>query len=144
MRIGLYLIIGLALGCSSAPSDQLRLHQGLRDSAATDLPSPSVATPAQPAAAGPIVSAAEVSRGTLQLPLLPAPILRMRTAEYFVEGDESALMTVFYFGAGQGGSVEANVNRWVGQMQQPDGSSSQEAADIAHVPSGISMSLLST
>jgi hypothetical protein len=55
----------------------------------------------------------------------------MRAAEYVVEGDESALMTVFYFGAGQGGSVQANVDRWVGQMQQPDGRSSQDVAEVS-------------
>jgi hypothetical protein len=35
-----------------------------------------------------------------------------------VEGGEVA---VFYFGAGQGGGVEANVQRWVNQFQRPDG-----------------------
>ena len=32
---------------------------------------------------------------------------------------------VFYFG-GSGGSVEANLQRWIGQMEQPDGRSSFE------------------
>ena len=41
------------------------------------------------------------------------------------KGDaEDAELIVYYFGAGGGGSAEANVNRWISQVQQPDGSSS--------------------
>ena len=49
----------------------------------------------------------------------------MRAATYTVpaaagdsEGGECA---VYYFGKGQGGSAEANVRRWIGQFQAPDG-----------------------
>jgi hypothetical protein len=38
---------------------------------------------------------------------------------------------VYYFGQGQGGGVEANVDRWVGQFQQADGKPSKAAAKIA-------------
>jgi hypothetical protein len=48
----------------------------------------------------------------------------MRVAEFTLpraDGDaEDAQLIVYYFG-GQGGSVDANIQRWVGQMQQPDG-----------------------
>lgn len=37
---------------------------------------------------------------------------------------------VYYFGQGQGGSVEANIDRWVGQFLQADGKPSK-AAKIA-------------
>jgi hypothetical protein len=36
-------------------------------------------------------------------------------------------LIVYYFG-GEGGSVEANMDRWVGQMQQPDGKPSKSVA----------------
>lgn len=58
----------------------------------------------------------------------PAPLVRrapksnMRVAEYGLEGAPEAELTVFYFGADQGGSVEANMTRWVGQFSQKDGS----------------------
>jgi hypothetical protein len=56
----------------------------------------------------------------------------MRMAQYKLpraEGDATdATLVVFYFGQGQGGSVEANLDRWVGQMQQPDGSPSKGKA----------------
>ena len=37
---------------------------------------------------------------------------------------------VYYFGSGQGGSVEANLDRWVGQFLQADGKPSRAAAKI--------------
>jgi hypothetical protein len=36
-------------------------------------------------------------------------------------------LVVYYFG-GSGGSVDANIDRWIGQMQQPDGRASSAAA----------------
>jgi len=38
------------------------------------------------------------------------------------EGAEPATLIVYYFGPGQGGSVEANVQRWQSQFSRPDGS----------------------
>lgn len=46
----------------------------------------------------------------------------MRAAEYGVQGDAQSELSVFYFGPGQGGAVDANVTRWLGQMKQADGS----------------------
>jgi hypothetical protein len=37
---------------------------------------------------------------------------------------------VYYFGPGQGGSVEANMDRWVGQFLQADGKPSKAAAKV--------------
>ena len=55
----------------------------------------------------------------------------MRVTEFLlprVPGDEeNAELVVFYFGGG-GGGVEANLERWIGQMEQPDGRSSFEVA----------------
>ncbi|WP_284662968.1 hypothetical protein [Myxococcus sp. SDU36] len=49
----------------------------------------------------------------------------MRAATYKLpaaKGDtEGAELAVFYFGPGQGGAVDANVKRWVGQFQTADG-----------------------
>lgn len=53
----------------------------------------------------------------------------MRLATYKVAPD--AECGVYYFGQGQGGSVEANLDRWVGQFLQSDGKPSKEAAKIA-------------
>jgi hypothetical protein len=60
------------------------------------------------------------------------PTSAMRIAQYKlpkVEGDpEDALLVLYYFGAQQGGAVQANIDRWIGQMQQPDGSASKDKA----------------
>jgi len=56
----------------------------------------------------------------------------MRAATYLIAaaaGDsEGAECAVFYFGTGQGGDVESNVQRWIAQFEQPDGSPSTKAA----------------
>lgn len=56
------------------------------------------------------------------------PTSNMRKAQYLLpraEGDtEDASLVVFFFGAGGGGGREANLSRWAGQFEQPDGSAS--------------------
>lgn len=56
----------------------------------------------------------------------------MRVAQYRlpkVAGDtEDASLVLYYFGQGQGGSTAANIERWVGQMKQEDGSASKDKA----------------
>lgn len=59
------------------------------------------------------------------------PARQMRVATYLIgEGVNEADCAVFYFGPNQGGSVEANIDRWIGQFNQPDGSSSKDKALI--------------
>src|SRR5262245_33108167 len=67
-----------------------------------------------------------------------APTSSMRVAEFTlpkVAGDpEDAALTVFYFG-GQGGSVQANLDRWISQMTQPDGKPSKDLAQTTKISS---------
>jgi hypothetical protein len=60
------------------------------------------------------------------------PSSEMRLAQYKLpkaDGDaEDALLVVFYFGPAQGGTTEANIDRWVNQVKQPDGSDSKGKA----------------
>ena len=55
----------------------------------------------------------------------------MRVAQYKLPkapGDtEDASLVLYYFGPGQGGSTTANIERWVGQMKQPDGSAAKDS-----------------
>jgi hypothetical protein len=53
----------------------------------------------------------------------------MRLATYTVA--PGAECGVYYFGQGQGGSVEANLDRWIGQFLQADGKPSKSAAKVA-------------
>jgi hypothetical protein len=77
----------------------------------------------------------------------PAPLTRrapkssMRVAEYGLEGDAAAELTVFYFGADQGGSIEDNMKRWTGQFTQADGSETKAKRDERMVK-GIPVALV--
>jgi hypothetical protein len=41
---------------------------------------------------------------------------------------EDATVTLYFFGTQQGGGVDANMDRWIGQMEQPDGKPSKQVA----------------
>ena len=60
------------------------------------------------------------------------PTSSMRVAQYKLPkaaGDlEDGSLVLYYFGQGQGGSTQANIDRWVNQMQQPDGKPSKDKA----------------
>lgn len=71
----------------------------------------------------------------------------MRVAEFVlpkVDGDpEDADLVVYYFGRSQGGDVEANINRWLGQMSQPDGRPSKDVATrAAATVNGLEITML--
>lgn len=75
------------------------------------------------------------------------PSSSMRIAEFTlpkVDGDaEGAQLTVFFFGATQGGSAQANIDRWIGQMTQPDGRASKDVAKPSTLTShGLPISLV--
>ena len=55
----------------------------------------------------------------------------MRLAEFVLakaQGDPEDADVIIYFFGGQGGDVESNITRWIGQMQQPDGKKSADRA----------------
>lgn len=76
------------------------------------------------------------------------PSSTMRLAEIRIApepGDpEPGEITVFYFGPGQGGTVQMNLDRWYAQMQQPDGSDSKAAgATETFKAAGMDVTLVS-
>ena len=68
-----------------------------------------------------------------------SPSSPMRRAQYRLpraEGDaEDAELVVFHF-PGQGGSVQANMDRWVGQFSKKDGSAAADSSKISKRESG--------
>ena len=62
------------------------------------------------------------------------PARQMRIATYRIHaiaGDpEDAECAVYFFGTGQGGSVEANLDRWAHQFTSPDGQSPAQPAKM--------------
>ena len=56
-----------------------------------------------------------------------------RMAQYEMKGEkgtEPATLTIFHFGPQGAGTVEANIDRWIGQFQQPDGRDSTQVAQL--------------
>lgn len=74
-----------------------------------------------------------------------APSSSMRLAEFTLAkaaGDaEDASVTVFFFGATQGGNVQANIDRWISQMAQPDGRASKDVAKTSSMTSASGLKL---
>ena len=56
----------------------------------------------------------------------------MRAASFVLSAKpkEEAELVVYYFGDGGAGSVQANLDRWVDQFQQPGGKSSKDASKV--------------
>jgi len=74
------------------------------------------------------------------------PASSMRVAEFTLphaaRDTDDAQLIVYYFG-GSGGSVAANIDRWLGQMQQPDGKPSAAVAKKeSRQVNGLTVSLL--
>ena len=73
------------------------------------------------------------------------PSNSMRKAQYRLPGTESAgdaELAVFVFPGG-GGGIQANINRWIGQFKQPDGSDSMEKTQIEKIESnGLPVSII--
>lgn len=99
--------------------------------------------PGHPTAGGAMGGAAQApAAGEVQLLWTdPAPWHRtqpassMRRAQFTipgVDGSGEGELAVFYFGAGQGGAVQDNLDRWYGQFTQPDGRASREVATTEH------------
>jgi hypothetical protein len=63
------------------------------------------------------------------------PVSSMRKAQYRlprVAGDtDDAELAVFYF-EGSGGSVQANIERWIGQFRKPDWTPASDTAKTTH------------
>jgi hypothetical protein len=123
---------------------------------ACDAPAPTVVStgsaPSQPASAPgqsrPMPAGASSSSDLkLQAPdgwISEQPSSSMRVAQYKLPGEAGdASLVVYYFGPGQGGSTDANLERWIGQMQQPDGSSSRAKAKTETTTvNGMNLTLL--
>ncbi len=102
--VGLMLLLGLGAGCDS--------QQGQAASGSL---------------AGELLGGQEVTAAGLvfEVPVTwkpSAPTSPMRKAQVSIPGDAGAAeLAVFHFGEGQGGRVEDNLVRWIGQIEAPAG-----------------------
>ena len=61
----------------------------------------------------------------------------MRAADFILPGKAGdAELIVYYFGTGGAGNVDSNLDRWLGQFQQPDGKKSRDVAKIEQTKFG--------
>jgi hypothetical protein len=142
--VGVFLVLALLwTSCNSKTTSQSEPGSTANTPAPTSSPTPS----SQGSTTG-----KEKSLGPLKL-TVPAgwveqtPTSSMRQAQFSLpkaDGDTAdGELVVFYFGPGQGGSVEANIDRWVGQIGQPDGSSSKDKAKTSKkVVSGFPVTIV--
>lgn len=112
----------LVAGCGGGGDTTADQQAGASSSAQEVAPANPGDTPAQPG--GGVVTLAGIRFAPAEAWTDLGPS-RMRKAQYThlpVEADaEPAELNVFYFGPNQGGDVESNIARWVGQMEAPDG-----------------------
>lgn len=65
---------------------------------------------------------------------------RFRKAQFALpraEGDDAdGVLIVYHFGKGGGGSLDDNLERWYGMMEQAEGKSSKEVGKVAEIETG--------
>ena len=116
-----------AIGCSQNFSDQEPAAAMAERGFTARSTTPTRTTPAYPLgqesgrqALGPLSAVAPKDWVAQQ------PSSSMRVAQYGLPGPAGeATLGIFFFGPGQGGSVEANIERWHGQFTQEDGQPAQ-------------------
>ena len=130
MRPGASLVLALLPTLACASSDESRPAV-----AAPARSAPPAEPAAEPAPEPPAQAEAPARTGELHFTAQPGwvvetPTSSMRKAQYRLPGSGGAAdasLVVYNFGAGGGGGVEANLARWAGQFEQPDGSDSRAA-----------------
>jgi hypothetical protein len=125
------VVIALA-GCGDSNVEKVDARKGAAAAkAGNDTLLPQVTSP-QSATSGATASAAGIT-WTVPSSWKVGGARQMRLASYVIgPSGKEADCAVFYFGQGQGGAVDANIERWIGQFGQPDGSDSHKAAKIGH------------
>ena len=116
-----------AIGCSQNFSDQEpevamaeRGFTARSTTPASTTPAPPLGPASERQALGPLSAVAPKGWVAQQ------PSSSMRVAQYGLPGPAGeATLGIFFFGPGQGGGVEANIERWQGQFTQENGQPAQ-------------------
>ncbi len=112
-----FFLLFLLAGCSGGPSEQGETR------------------PFAPQGSAPSSGLAQVTYSAPSGWVKEQPASNFRQDQFRLpraEGDpDDAEMAVFYFGPGQGGTVEANIQRWIGQFSEPGGGSVQDDAQTS-------------
>lgn len=142
----LLLVLGGGAGCKQGSSPAPTESSGPQQAPVLPAVPPAV-PPAAPGTGAPSSQAAGIA-WTVPASWETGPAHQMRIATYRIHaiaGDpEDAECAVYFFGEGQGGSVEANLQRWTSQFTGPDGQSPVQPAKIEKkVVAGFKISTIS-
>lgn len=131
--IPILLLLAPAWGCGGETAPMPEAESATAPSGTMETAPPEGDVPGPISSRGGSVSSVPMGDGSGESPLqfdLPAgweaqaPESPMRMAQAAIPGPGGAgQLAVFYFGAGQGGDVEANLERWVGQIEMAPGTS---------------------
>lgn len=142
MRIGFIFVamLGLLWGCDRGPSVEAPSAQNAKPTAQMPAPSRTDQLPPNhppihgesappPAATASANEAAGLAWEPPSVFTAVPPANAMRKAQYRIgTAADAPELVVHYFGAGQGGGVQQNIERWIQQVKQPDGSDSTKVA----------------
>jgi len=122
------LLFGFA-GCGDSNVETIDRNQvATKDQGSSSQSQPAQANPH--AMNGPMAAVAGVS-WSVPSEWETGPERPMRVATYWVgTGSNQADCAVFFFGPGQGGTVEDNISRWIGQFKEADGGNPKDKAAI--------------
>ncbi len=124
--VGTLLLVTLVLaGCSQ--DNEKTTKQPIPTPTVTDATPVHATTSTQPSAK--TIAGVTFTPAPSWTDLGPAGMRRAQFREAPISGDTApAEVNVFYFGPQSGGGIEANLQRWIGQMILPDGTDPQQAA----------------
>ncbi|MCA1790866.1 MAG: hypothetical protein LC667_13710 [Thioalkalivibrio sp.] len=120
----------LAMALVACSPEQTPEMDDLSDPVApTELPRPSAENVPPETAQGAVAGLSwSVPEAWAEQSQRPMRVATYQTSPAEGEGDPGEV-AVFYFGPGEGGTVEANVNRWFQQFDQEDGRPTSEVAE---------------
>ena len=147
----LTLAVAVTCGCDAFNAPACKQNVSSPESASTA--APATQNPVVPSGPGPasMPSASPTQAGGIAwtVPADGEPVPNIRCASRptdirAVAGDpEDAECAVYFFGTGQGGSVEANLERWAQQFTGPDGGAPKELPKrIKRMVAGLKVSTL--
>ena len=122
--LGFWGLLGAAKNFSDQEPAAAMAERGFTARSTSTTPASTTPTPLEQAsdrqALGPLSAVAPKGWVAQQ------PSSSMRVAQYGLPGPAGeATLGIFFFGPGQGGSVEANIERWHGQFTEGDGQPAQ-------------------
>lgn len=149
--VGAVLLLAVFAGCSSnmEKSDSAKNEERNTSSGMSETPAPEATQHAMAMNQGSTATVHGLHWDIAQGMVAEQPASSMRIAQYRLpsgkEGVKDGELAVFFFGSGQGGDTQSNLQRWAGQFKQNDGSDPMQKAKIDKVTSsgGLAITTIS-